>query len=97
MTGIELIVIEREEQLKKHKYTLKHDQDHERGELAKAAAVLAVHHTDAIVQDDEQPFETNGDPWGLESKLCKSNNKDELIHRLKVAGALIAAEIDRIN
>jgi hypothetical protein len=47
--------------------------------------------TDAkVVSLDE--FESGENIWGLEEKL-----KDDEIHRLKVAGALIAAEIDRIN
>ena len=90
-TGIQLIAQERKEQIEKHNWSLDHDDEHDSGELAVIAATLAVAHTDACVVD---PLErgTGDNCWGLEEKL-----KDDNIHRLKVAGALIAAELDRIN
>lgn len=90
-SGIELIAQERGSQLNKHKWTSEHDDEHCYGELAIMAATLCAHHTDATVHDPEESFGTGDDGWGLEVKL-KGNN----IHRLKVAGALIAAEIDRL-
>lgn len=90
-TGIELIAEERQEQIKKHGWNKKHDAAHVHGELCKVAAILAVVGTDAkVVSPDE--WESGENIWGLEEKL-----KNNPIHRLKVAGALIAAEIDRIN
>ena len=55
------------------------------------AAVLCCVHTDAKVLDAGE-FSSGENIWGLEDKL-----KDDDIHRLKVAGALIAAEIDRLQ
>ena len=40
-TGIELIAQERKEQLKKHKWTSEHDDQHDCGELTDAAIVCA--------------------------------------------------------
>jgi hypothetical protein len=60
------------------------------GELRKVAAVLCAQGTDAWI-NDPSGYETGENVWGLEEKL-----KDDDIHRLKVAGALIAAEIDRL-
>lgn len=90
-TGVQLIAEERKEQIKKHGWDLSHDQLHDRGELAKMAAILAVQDTDAKVHDIGD-FSTGEGMWGLENKLS-----DNPIHRLKVAGALIAAEIDRLQ
>lgn len=90
-TGIELIAQERQEQIEKHGWTLEHDGSHQFGEMAIVAATLATHHTDATVLDGDGDFGAGDDLWGLEMKL-----KDDTIHCLKVAGALIAAEIDRL-
>lgn len=90
-TGIELIAEERQEQIDKHGWNEEHDSNHQNGELAKVAATLAVMHTDASV-DDADNWGTGDNAWGLESKL-----QNDTIHALKVAGALIAAEIDRLH
>lgn len=90
-TGIELIAMERQEQIEKHGWDKNHDNEHRYGELAKNAACLAVIGTDAKVVDIAG-CGTEDDVWGLIEKL----NGDR-IHSLKVAGALIAAEIDRLQ
>jgi hypothetical protein len=89
-TGCKLIYEERIEQIEKHGWNPNHDKQHKHGELAIVAASLAVMHTDASVEDPG----CNGsysNKWGLEHKL-----RNDTIHALKVAGALIAAEIDRL-
>ena len=90
-TGIELITEERAEQLGKHNRSLDHDWLHQRGELRKVAAILCCMGTDAKVIDIGE-FSSGENVWGLEDKLQFDD-----IHRLKVAGALIAAEIDRLQ
>ena len=92
MTGIELIAQERAEQLEKHGWTSEHDAKHDSGALAVVAATLAVMHTDSKVTDPEAKHGSDNNPWGLEAKL-----KTDAIHSLQIAGALIAAEIDRIQ
>jgi len=91
-TGIELIAQERAEQIEKHGWNSEHDSQHRHGELAIQAAVLAALHTDAYVVDPDNQFGSGDDPWRLEEKL-----QHDQIHCLKVAGALIAAEIDRLQ
>lgn len=87
MSGIELIELERYRQLAKNGWTPEHDDEHKNGALAKRAAELAVSGTDARVIDevDEE------DCWGLVKK-----HKADRIRQLTIAGALIAAEIDRV-
>lgn len=91
-SGIELIAQERREQIEKHGYSAEHDNGHCYGEIAKVAAVLAVMHTDAKVNCPDQLYGSNNDPWGLVTKI-----KGDKIKALTVAGALIAAELDRLN
>lgn len=91
-TGAQLISEERQEQIKKHGWSSSHDQQHIGGELAIVAATLATYHTDAQVVDFSTLYGSGDNAWGLENKL-----KHDTINRLKIAGALIAAEIDRLN
>jgi len=69
-----------------------HDVQHKHGELAMVAATLAVMHTNARVVCPHEEWGSGNNPWNLEEKLL-----GDQIHTLKVAGALIAAEIDRLN
>ena len=87
--GIDLIAEERWEQVYKHGYDLDHDAMHESGELRKYAALLLVQGSDAKIIEQDEELE---DEWDLIRATA-----DDDIHRLKVAGALIAAEIDRVN
>lgn len=89
-TGIELIAEERQRQIEK--FGAAHDDIHKYGELAKQAAVLAVLHTDTYVVDPDGAFGSGDDPWQLEEK-----HQNDTIMCLVIAGALIAAEIDRLN
>lgn len=88
-TGIELIAQERKEQIEKHGRTIEHDRTHGCGELAIIAACLCCMETDATVEDPNG-FGSKDDAWGLMQRL-----NGQPIHALKVAGACIAAEIDR--
>jgi hypothetical protein len=89
MNGAELISLERARQRYTEGYSLTHDDGHIFGELAVQAAALAVHHTDAVVTlDGEQ-----SDLWKL---LCEERDAG-VIRNLVKAGALIAAEIDRLQ
>ena len=82
-TGIELIAEERQEQIVKHGYDQNHDRDHLSGELA-GAAVFAMTLQEHFKQVGFEAFE---------EKMWKKSQ----IERYKIAGALIAAEIDRLN
>lgn len=91
-SGIELIAEERQEQLEKHGWNLMHDVLHTDGALAKVAATLAANGTDLRTICAGSAYGTNDNPWGLVDKL-----QNDRIHQLRVAGALIAAEIDRLQ
>jgi hypothetical protein len=95
MSGIDLIAKERQRQIEEEGWTPEHDDDHRYGSLAVVAATLACDGTDARVID---PLErgTDDDPWGLLSKHGYQAGGDD-IRKLSIAGALIAAEIDRLE
>lgn len=87
-----ILMIERERRRQKEKgYSDIHDSKHEFCELAIVAAQLAADGTDATVDD---PHDL--DSWGLVSKHGYRASSPDRIHALSIAGALIAAEIDRI-
>jgi hypothetical protein len=93
-SGIELISAERQRQISKEGWTPEHDDTHKYGELAKAAACYAIHHTDAIVRED--CGQTAGDAWPWPEEWDK-RKKHSTLRALTIAGALIAAEIDRLQ
>jgi len=75
-----------------------HDDLHEHGELAIAAACYAVEHTDARVNNTASPGnvqdEFHGWPWDLGS----DKRKDHAVRkRLIIAASLLVAEVQRIN
>lgn len=98
MTGAELIAAERRRQIEECGWTAEHDDDKRSyGGLAVTAAMLAVDGTDAHVVDPlgrgtPIPLEQDGDAWGL----LRKHGHDGL-RCLVIAGALIAAEIDRLQ
>lgn len=91
-SGIELITEERNRQIGAEKFSNLHDDEHTEGELAYAAACYACNH-------DQPPRIKNGEtsppkwPWG---GWWKPSPNDR-IRELQKAGALIAAEIDRLQ
>lgn len=82
MTGIDLIAAERQRQIDAEGWTPEHDDVHVDGALAHAAAVLASDRVDV------------NDVWPWPDEPPKM--KDELRNLVR-AGALIAAEIDRLQ
>lgn len=81
-TGIELIAIERQEQVEKHGFTTKSDLQYSEGELIQVARFcLGI---------DEYP-----DNWDL--NVGERISKKPHLKQLIIAGALISAEIDRLN
>lgn len=97
MTGIELITLERVEQLEKHGRTVEQDKKlNNEYQLTDAASVLTLNVPEGIQgayeqsQGDNPPIGWDSEPW---IKLIKKPYKERLI----IAGALIAAEIDRIS
>jgi len=93
-TGIELIAEERQRQIEKEGYTTNHDDKYLESDLACAAACYA------LPEDLRNAFNATGIegdgiwPWNLE---YWKPTPDDRIKELVKAGALIAAEIDRIK
>lgn len=89
-SGSELIAEERQRQISGEGYSPEHDDAHKAGELAKAGAcycfatLAASRYRDLILRTW---------PWEFEWWKPSDNN----IRNLVKAGALIAAEIDRLN
>ncbi len=106
-TGIQLITIERKEMIEKHRFTQEHDSQHTGGELAYAATMCAS--PEVVYLKEEYAGSTVFEvldflKWQLpveyNGNVLKNNfdcTKKQRIHQLKVAGALCAAEIDRIQ
>lgn len=85
-TGIELIAEERQEQITKHGRAIDKDieQNHE-GQLITGAI--------AIIKADDSEMPADWNDLILNQKMVDKPYKERLV----IAGALIAAEIDRIN
>ena len=98
-TGIEAIAAERQRQIKQEGWTPEHDDSHTLGELALAAALYAIPYDTEI---DGERLITQDDHIGLDMALeiaCRWKIKPhaDKLRRLEIAGALIAAEIDRLK
>ena len=97
MTGIELIAKERQRQVDSEGWILSHDLKHWKGELANFACCYAL---DPMGGDASNLIKTLK-PEGWTLKLsCNGNTADNIkgrIRDLEKAGALIAAEIDRLQ
>jgi hypothetical protein len=97
--GIKLIIQERKRQIEVEGWTFEHDDKHDRGELAMAAACYAIKELylqPGNPEDELGVFSQDGvDGWPWKSEWDK-RNKHSTIRRLSIAGALIAAEIDRL-
>ncbi len=83
--GVALIAAERRRQVRAEDWTPVHDDTHTRGELARAAACYALQHTTVSGRAIRWPWDKS---W------WKPKNP---IRDLTRAGALIAAEIDRLR
>ena len=102
MNGIESIAAERQRQIEVEGWTREHDDAHADGEMAKAAACYAwAASLDQIVRDVASVPSGGWEatvimrrlwPWASEWWKPKDSRSD-----LVRAGALIAAEIDRLD
>lgn len=94
MTGIELIAQEREDQLTKHGFSAGFDADfNSMAQLREAVIHLVNNEIDHI--KDENVLALCPAKWEshLWLKMCRKPIKE----RLSIAGALVAAEIDRLQ
>lgn len=111
MTGIERIAAERQRQVEKLGWTPEHDDEHRRQELAWAAVCYAAPHV-VFVEERylsgrrigfRDPWPVTWDdgwdkrPWMEHGALARNPTPAERLRALEKAGALIAAEIDRLE
>lgn len=89
-TGIDLIAAERQRQERVLGYSVRHDQEHVEEELARAAAVYAL---PPIFRTHLERECRVWYPWPGDWDFRGNTNR---IRELQKAGALIAAEIDRL-
>ena len=93
-TGIELIADERKRQIEEEGWTKEHDAQHKVDVLVKAAVCYALpplSRADVSPDVGKPPFF-----WPFSQESWKPS-PDDRIRELVKAGALIAAEIDRIQ
>lgn len=88
LSGAELIAIERQRQIEEEGYEMQHDDEHDAGELL-AAAICYAHNAGQFKSGAPREWPWRSDYW----KPTAGNPVRDLVK----AGALIAAEIDRIN
>lgn len=104
--GVHRIECERLRQINKLGYTFDHDDEHADGELAMAAACYAAptliftrndHRNGAVWFNDPWPWQREEDArWEDGGVVLRLITTEDRIHLLTKAGALIAAEIDRL-
>ena len=91
-TGSELIAEERQRQISEEGWTPEHDDEHSAGQLAMAAASYAIVDVDEDYCDID-PVQVIW-PWDWNLTWWKPRDR---VKNLVKAGALIAAEIDRLQ
>jgi hypothetical protein len=91
MNGVERIAAERKRQIEEEGFTEKGDDLYDTGELARAAMCYCMEPGD--YEDGDEPCVPQEWPW--EDKWWKPS-PEHRIRELEKAGALIAAEIDRL-
>lgn len=96
-TGIEIIAAERERQINAEGWSAEHDKRHSNGGLAVAAACYALPQDIISVSDPTLSLSVSRTLlWPWHPQWWKPTPNDR-IRELSKAGALIAAEIDRLN
>jgi hypothetical protein len=90
VTGIERIAAERKRQIEEGGFTAEYDDQWINDELAKTASCYATPECYRSVVIDMWPW------FGCMYKRCNGKFPENRIRELEKAGALIAAEIDRL-
>jgi hypothetical protein len=105
LSGAARIAAERQRQITVEGWTPDHDDQHDDGSLALAAVcyaapepVFTLQQFDAAMTfSDPWPWQADGDKRPRDEHDClRSPSLEERIRMLEKAGALIAAEIDRL-
>lgn len=97
MNAIDLITTERQRQIEDENYSQEHDDEHINGELAQAASCYAWPAPRPIVVKKAWPWAL--EDWKPELFGVGADDDEKRAARIRVlikAGALLAAEIDRL-
>lgn len=94
-SGVDLIAAERVRQVEVKGFDAAHDDGHANGDIAIAAAALTLYTTDAEEPVLAHRTEDYRNTWMAE--LVRSCKGKPDIRKLAIAGAMIAAEIDRLH
>lgn len=95
MTGIEAIAAERLRQIEAEGYLPSHDEEHDSGELAGAAVAYATLARNQVASGYDLTTAPPAQLWRWGADAWKPSPSP--IRNLEKAGALIAAEIDRLQ
>lgn len=87
MTGAEMLAAERQRQKDKEGWTPEHDATHTNFEMTRCAILYAASAADIVITTVEWP-------WAC---CYDKREKHDQLKKLVIAGALIAAEIDRLK
>lgn len=95
MEGIERIAAERKRQVEEEGYTTEHDDEHTDGSLAEAAASYCLATSSGV---NRCALAHDLWPWhdGEFNTMASVTKRRDRVRDLTKAGALIAAEIDRL-
>lgn len=100
-TGVEQIQAERNRQLLDEHFDAVHDDEHTNGELIRAAENYALYASRQVSGypdlDLGMPCDDHGSYYGWPWETSWWKPSDDPIRNLTKAGALIAAEIDRLQ
>ena len=91
-SAVGLIAVERVRQLGEERWTAEHDDGHTDGQLAQAAACYALATVDNIAEGGVS--QVVDELWPFEEEWFKYDG--DKVRALTKAGALVAAEIDRL-
>ncbi len=94
-TGVSLIAEERERQIANEGWTFDHDDEHDLGELIGASVSHAGAALHKVSDGEIDAMESLKEFWPFDEACWKPS--DDPIRNLVKAGALIAAEIDRLQ
>lgn len=93
MTGAELIAAERKRQIEEEGWTIQHDvEEHSGKQLAATASYIMFDYADPT----GSCIDEDAEDWDWMQELAIKMRKRGDVGRLVVAGALVAAEIDRL-
>lgn len=95
MTGIERIAAERQRQIDVEGWTPEHDANHESGTLSAAAQCYTLWAMWQILGGSEEASRQISALWPFAPKCWKPS--EDPARNLEKAGALIAAELDRLE